>query len=427
VNPLFLFRKALRRLSLRESGVDRPPLSRSERRQSGEPALSAIETPLRVAIVARRFWPLVGGPEKLLANLAVELAGRGCEITVLTARWQPHWPREIQIHGVPVIRLRQTADRGWGNRAYLWRLSRWLRANRHRYDLVYVSQLKHEARAAIRAVGRQLPVVLRAERAGPDGDCQWQCNALGRRRIAANCRHAAAVIAPSAEVQRELTAAGYPPSIVYLLPNGVPESPPRTRQTQLAARAMLADANPELELPAGTPLAVYVGRLEPGCGLEMAVDAWEPIARRRPNARLWLVGDGSLRSVLRRRIEDANLSGRVALVGVFDQVEELLAAADLLLRPTTEAGTALAVLEAMAAGLPVVASDIPVHHEWIGDGRDGLLVPPDATVWSAAIARVLDDPELAARLGGAARQKAAGFSLAKMADAHLTLFQGLCS
>ena len=257
--------------------------------------------PLRVVMVARRFWPLVGGPEKLLANLAVELCRRGCQVTVLTARWQPHWPREIQIHGVPVVRLRHTADHGWGNAAYRWRLSRWLRANRHRYDLVYVSQLKHEAHAAIRAVGRPLPVVLRAERPGTGGDCQWQRNAFGGRRVAAACRRAAAVIAPSVEVEEELIAAGYPPSIVHLLPNGVPEPLPHTRQTQLAARAMLAEANPELEMPVGAILAVYTGRLEPGCGLEAAIDAWEPIARRRPNARLWLAGDGSPPHVAGRR------------------------------------------------------------------------------------------------------------------------------
>ena len=58
----------------------------------------------RVVIVTRRFWPLVGGPEKVLANLAVELTARGCPTTVLTARWQPKWPAEIVLRGVPVIR-----------------------------------------------------------------------------------------------------------------------------------------------------------------------------------------------------------------------------------------------------------------------------------------------------------------------------------
>ena len=154
----------------------------------------------------------------------------------------------------------------------------------------------------------------------------------------------------------------------------------------------------------------------------------KPIARRRPDARLWLVGEGSLRSALRRRIEGLNLGGRVVLVGVFDQVDELLAAADLFVRPTLEAGTSLALLEAMAAGLPVVASDIPGHREWIADGRDGLLAPLDDA------RRVVGSDRPAAGRAGVGRPagrgrpaKVADFSLAKMADAHLTLFQGLWS
>ncbi len=123
--------------------------------------------PWRVVIVTRRFWPLVGGPEKVLANLAGELSARGCPTLVLTARWQPKWPDEISLHGVPVIRLAPPAEHGWGNARYLRRLAGWLRGNRHRYDLVYVSQLKHEAYAALRAVGRQKPVVLRRNALAP--------------------------------------------------------------------------------------------------------------------------------------------------------------------------------------------------------------------------------------------------------------------
>jgi len=87
--------------------------------------------PLRVLIAARRFWPLVGGPERLLANLAVELSARGCPTTVLSAVGSPLAGRNPG-HGVPVIRLAQTADHGWGNAHYLHRLARWLRGNRHR-------------------------------------------------------------------------------------------------------------------------------------------------------------------------------------------------------------------------------------------------------------------------------------------------------
>ncbi len=383
--------------------------------------------PWRVVIVARRFWPLVGGPEKVLANLAVELSARGCPTMVLTARWRPNWPDEILLHSVPVIRLAHPAEHGWGNLRYLRRLAGWLRGNRHRYDLVYVSQLRAEAYAAIRAVGRQRPVVLRAERLGRGGDCQWQRDVFCGQRIAAQCRRAAAIIAPHAEVAQELLAAGYSRSIIHDLPNGIPDTPPRTRQTRSAARAVLAEANHELELPEAAPLALYLGRLEPGRGLQRLLKAWEAILRRRPNARLWLVGEGSLRRALRRQIEDLNLGGRVLLVGVFEQVDALLAAADVFVRPTSEAGTGLALFEAFAAELPVVASHIPGHCDWIDDGRDGLLAPDDAASWALAIGRLLEEPELAARLGQAARQKAAHFSLANMVGMHLTLFQGLPS
>ena len=115
------------------------------------------------------------------------------------------------------------------------------------------------------------------------------------------------------------------------------------------------------------------------------------------------------------------------LVGVFDQVDALLAAADVFVRPTSEAGSGLALLEAFAAGLPVVASHIPGHRDWIDDGHDGLLAPADAASWALAIGRLLAEPEFAARLGQAARQKAADYSLANMVDMHLTLFQELRS
>ena len=104
--------------------------------------------------MTRRFWPLVGGTERLLTRLAVELHGRGCPTMVLTARWRPHWPCEILLGDVPVIRLPHTAERGWGNVRYLRGLARWLRQNRDRYDLLCVSQLKHEAGTAVRAAGR---------------------------------------------------------------------------------------------------------------------------------------------------------------------------------------------------------------------------------------------------------------------------------
>ena len=123
--------------------------------------------PLRLVLVTRRFWPMVGGAERAVAELAAELANRAVPVTLLTARWQPSWPAEINYRGVPVVRLPNPRLRAWGTFRYMQALGRWLRRHRDEYDLVYVSMLKHDAYAALAAVGGDAPVVLRAEPA-PD-------------------------------------------------------------------------------------------------------------------------------------------------------------------------------------------------------------------------------------------------------------------
>jgi hypothetical protein len=133
--------------------------------------------PLRLVLVTQRFWPLAGGAQRLTANLAIDLAGRGCEVTVLSARWHPAWPTEIGFHDVPVVRLPHAPEGLWCTFRYQVSLARWLRRNVDRFDLACVATLQQEAYVTLRAVGRRVPVVLRAERAGNRGDCRWQAEA----------------------------------------------------------------------------------------------------------------------------------------------------------------------------------------------------------------------------------------------------------
>jgi len=408
--------------------------------------------PLRLVFVTPRFWPLIGGSQKVMANLAVELAGRGHRVTILTARWRPNWPERITLHELPVVRLPPPAvpsvgrqgcptarwagmasahtphrRAGWRTFRYVRALARWLKQSQDGHDLVYVSTLKHEAYATLRAVGGRPPVVLRAERAGRHGDCLWQLEAGCGRRIKERCMKAAAFVGPSRAIQRELQAAGYPRQRIHYLPDGVPVPPPRSPAAKAAARAVLGAAHAALQMPHWAPLVLYTGRLHPRNGLKHLLAAWEPILARWPHARLWLAGDGPDRAALRGQIEAMNLTHRVVLVGVFDTVDELLSAADLFVLPSLEGGGGLSLLEAMAAGLPIVAGETAGNRAVLCDAREGLLVPAaDGGAVSAAIARLFDQPDLAARLGAAARDRAtAEFSLAKMADAHVTLFERL--
>ncbi len=382
----------------------------------------------RVLFITRRFWPLVGGAETMIANLSAALVARGGKAMILTARWEPAWPPEITHRGVRVVRLPHPPLRIWGTLRYMRELSGWLKRHRDQFDLVYVSQLKHDAYVAVRT-GRRVGfhVVVRATGGGEMGDCRWHSTGRCGMRIRRETRCAAAIVAPSPAIRDELLAAGFPAEAVVLLPSGVPIgaaiSPVRRRQ----ARATIAAANAALSLGPGTRLAVYNGRLHEGKGLTTLVSAWAKVSAKHPDTRLWLVGEGPEHAALLQQIDMLGLSGRVVLPGSFDNVDDVLAAADVFVLPSDSEGLSHALLEAMAVGLPVVASNIPGNASVIRDGVEGLLVPPrDVAALAAAIAKILTEPERAAELGAAARRRVEEcFSLDRMVNAHLALFERL--
>lgn len=379
----------------------------------------------RLVFITRRFWPLVGGAEMAMANLASAMQEGGHQVTILTASWNPDWPREFLHRGVRVVRLPQPNQRFFGTWKYLRGIADWLKRHRDRFELAYVSMLKHDAYAAIGA-GRKgkFPVVVRAEGGGKSGDVSWQSGDRFGGWIARRCHRANAIVAPSPAIQRELVAAGYPQDRVHFIPNGVAALPPRTEARRMEAREAIGTAHAVLSLGRDTTLAVYAGRLSEEKGLPELVEAWSHVLRQRSNIRLWLVGEGPLRDRLAAQIERLQIRGRCVLVGTFDSVEELLAAADLFVLPSHEEGMSLALLEAMSVGLPIVACDIPGNRTLIQSGEHGLLAPPGRpAALAAAIESLLDSPDLARKYGAAARERAQRqFSLGTMVNQHEELF-----
>ena len=139
--------------------------------------------PLRVVLVTRWFWPVVDGPSRNMANLGAELANQHHAVTVVTARWGLRWPKETMHGDVRVVRLSPPPATSWRTIRWMQAAARWLAVRRNDFDLVYVSGLRQDAYAALRAAHGRLPVVLRAESAGLAGDCRWQCDATCGRRI----------------------------------------------------------------------------------------------------------------------------------------------------------------------------------------------------------------------------------------------------
>jgi glycosyltransferase involved in cell wall biosynthesis len=143
-----------------------------------------------------------------------------------------------------------------------------------------------------------------------------------------------------------------------------------------------------------------------------------------PPLRVLFCGDGSERAALARLTRELGLESRVRFLGELGQVADVLAALDLFVLPSRHEGLGVAVLEAMAAGVPVVASAVGGLPEAVDDGRTGLLVPPeDPRALGVAIAELAADVERARRMGIAGRARVlAEFSMERMADAYEALY-----
>jgi len=169
-------------------------------------------------------------------------------------------------------------------------------------------------------------------------------------------------------------------------------------------------------LPPGRRL-LFVGRLEPRKGFRVALDAFTMLAEQYDDLRLVVVGDGPQRTGVRRL--PRALRDRVDMIGraSHEALPTYHAAADLFLAPATgKESFGIVLVEAMAAGLPVVGSDLPGYAEVVRHEREGLLVPPaDPAALAAATGRLLDDPLLARRLGNAGRARARTFAWSRVA------------
>ena len=136
------------------------------------------------------------------------------------------------------------------------------------------------------------------------------------------------------------------------------------------------------------------------------MDAWSQVASAT-NARLTIAGDGWEREALTKKAQEAGLADSIEFLGEVSDVPAILAKTDIYVQPSLQEGLPNAVLEAMAMGLPIVATRVSGNEDVVVHGENGVLVPasdPDAL--AAALRRLVDDPALAARMGRRSREMA---------------------
>ena len=213
------------------------------------------------------------------------------------------------------------------------------------------------------------------------------------------------------------------PEKVQVILNGV-DLPPQEDEGRAHTRQKVRQ---ELGLPPECPLLLTVGRLTEQKGHSYLLQAAPAILAAQPCAVLAFAGEGPLEQPLTTQAKELGVDRSVRLLGLRQDVPRLLQAADVFVLPSLWEGMSMALLEAMAAGLPLVVSQVEGISELVTPEEDGLVVPPgDTQALAEAIIRLLEDAGLRERLGTAARAKvAAHFSADAMCQRYADVFWGL--
>jgi glycosyltransferase involved in cell wall biosynthesis len=292
----------------------------------------------------------------------------------------------------------------------------YLARHRQDYDVIHIHTAATATALAGTLAGRWLskPTILKITNSGTRNDFYRFRDGSGlpaAKRLAGVLRSATCVVTLNASAADELLSEGFDPGQLVHIPNGVDVDhfPPKSRY----------EVGPCANL-------TYVGRLYPSKGLNVLLEALAQLPPV-PNWRLTLVGGGSARAQLAQQAGELGLEDRIEFVGEVPDVLPYLQQADLFVLPSHTEGISNALLEAMAAGLPCLATDNAGNRHVLTHNETGLLARVgDAADLASTLSTLLEDALLRERLGRAARHLVETcFSIASVTEAYVQLYREL--
>jgi glycosyltransferase involved in cell wall biosynthesis len=360
-----------------------------------------------------------GGAERVTVSFMRYLAGTGADVVACTVTSRRDGPLAEELARAGVER-HDLGARRISDPLALARLIRLLR--RGRFSLVHAHGPEACMLAGIACTLTRVPLVI-TRHVLDEATTNWRLRQLARMTVFA-ARRAAAVVAVSYAVAGRLeVASAARPGAVHVIPNGVELE--RFNDPALSLRR--EDIRRALGVEPDDRLVLLPAVLREGKGHEVLIDALREIKTRVPGARLAFAGGGELEGALRARAE--RHGDAVMFLGQREDVPELLAACDLVVLPSMAEALPTALIEAAAAGRPVVATRVGGTPEVVLDGETGLLVPPDdPAALAAAVVTVLTDCERARALGEAGRRRALSlFSIRAQVERTVALWSRVLS
>lgn len=367
----------------------------------------------RLAYVVHALNP--GGTERLVVDMAMAFASR-FRIAVFCLDEPGAWAATLRAAGIPVHGLWRQPGLDLSIAGTLAGCLREFGA-----DIVHAHQCSAWFYSALARLRHPAPRLLFEEhgRFYPEVDSPRRrfVNRVLIRRLTHR------FVAVSEDIRTRLARyEGLDAGQIEVVYNGVAPAPVLRPEARARLRARLG-------LGADDFVIGTVGRFDPIKNLPMLVSAFEKVAKEQPCLRLLLVGDGPEHKAIARRIDEAGIGERAVLTGHRDDARQLAQCMDMFVLASFSEGTSMALLEAMAAAVPVAVTRVGGNPEIVVDGQTGWAVPSDdvealATVLRQAHAR----PDQRSRYGEAGRRRfEQRFTFAGMIEAYRSIYAGLAT
>jgi glycosyltransferase involved in cell wall biosynthesis len=370
-----------------------------------------------ICLLTETYYPVVGGGETQARALAEDLVADGFKVLVVTRRSSRALRKLDQIAGVTVCRTPPIGGGQFKRWSMVFTCLPVLLSRRREYDLILVSGFKALGLTAViasRLLGKRC--ILKAD---SNGEMSGAFFDRGRQTLGLRSdsklfrlfltmrnrilRRADCFVAISADIAGELRQHGVSNEAIESITNSVD-----TRVFSPVNAGMKADLRRKLLLPGDRTIVTFTGRLVSYKGLPLLLRVWEQILQADRQALLVLVGSGGLdinncEAELREFVQARGLQHGVRFTGDVRNVHEYLQASDIFVFPTEKEAFGIALVEAMACGLPVIATPTGGIKEIVVDRQNGLLVEAgNFQQLYEAIQRLITDASAGTALGRAA-------------------------
>jgi glycosyltransferase involved in cell wall biosynthesis len=376
-----------------------------------------VKNEIKVAMLISKAEASLGGTQKQALRLADELQSQGVSVLILTKRKRGQHGHgqggelngRVQIVHLPVSELQPA----W---SFLLSFLVWAWINRGSFQIIHAHNAAMGVISSVVGwlIGKKVIVKI------PSLKYVQYLNggSLSRElRRWILTRTTERFIAVSTEMVHALLEAGIAPQKLALICNGIELTAACNTNPCALKQELLGD--PE------RPVVLFVGRLVKEKGLDRLLRVWAAVPGHE-RMLLLIVGDGPLREDLESQAKKLQLLSSVRFLGHQTDVSKFYFIADLFVLPSKTEGMSNSLLEAMAAGLPVVASNVGGNKDVIRDQQSGFLVDwEDTTLCAETLLTLLSDMELRQRIGNAARRQVSAFAMSNVAQRYHGLYQAV--